>query len=236
MQTSWVNAKTAWHYTTTGEEAGRATKSAGEEQREVRFFSPKPSKMFEIIPKKLRWEYSNWCLSCHPQSLVLLPSHVVYRCSLQTKTRRSGPHTKCIGLVMWRGWGFQSFKVPATSDRNNSVAVAPIHSDFLFYCKKPEVERFRLRGCLSKKSEISRIDREAKALVWLSLKWDDRLTLKWYEGENVYNRDWQRPHSLHGTTQISAVLWTETKLNNFLALVVHQNPSSVWSAQFYSKI
>ena len=40
---------------------------------------------------------------------------------------------------------------PATLDRNNSIAVAPIH--FLFCYKKPEVESFRSKGRLSKSSK-----------------------------------------------------------------------------------
>ena len=85
------------------------------------------------------------------------------------------------------------FRSPATLDRNNSVTVTPVH--FLFCYNKPEVESFRSRVRLSKSSKNwSR--NENFCVIVSEVGW---LSLKWYGGENVYNRDRQRPDSLANT-------------------------------------
>ena len=85
------------------------------------------------------------------------------------------------------------FRSPATLDRNNSVTVAPVH--FLFCYIKPEVESFRSRVRLSKSSK-NWPRNESFCVIVSEVGW---LSLKWYGGENVYNRDRQRPDSLANT-------------------------------------
>ena len=95
------------------------------------------------------------------------------------------------------------FRFPATLDRNNSVTVAP--TNFLFYYKKPEVESFRSRGRLSKSSK-NWPRNENFCVIVSEVGW---LSLKWYGGENVYNRDRQRPDSLANTDR--ALNWKKAK-------------------------
>ena len=105
------------------------------------------------------------------------------------------------------GMGVSSlFRSPATLDRDNSVSVAP--TNFLFYYKKPEVEGFRSRGRLSKSSK-NWPRHENFCVIVSEVGW---LSLKWYGGENVYNRDRQRPASLANTDRSRALRnWKKAK-------------------------
>ena len=98
-----------------------------------------------------------------------------------------------LGRWYYGDGGFQSFQVPATLDRNNSVTVAPVH--FLFCYNKPEVESFRSRVRLSKSSKNWPRNENFRVNV-SEVGW---LSLKWYGVENVYNWDRQRPDSLANT-------------------------------------
>ena len=135
---------------------------------------------------------------------VILP-HIHYACTVWCLG-----HTKCLNahgdlgrtqsvLGRWcDGGGVSSlFRSPATLYRNNSVTVTPVHFSFCY--NKPEVESFRSRVRLSKSSK-NWPRNENFCVIVSEVGW---LSLKWYGGENVYNRDRQRPDSLANTDRRS---------------------------------